>query len=141
MVSNEFFNFMRTENELGYLVNMSVELYNNNYYILQKIQTEKKLDIVEKYINQFNNNIIELIKSLKINDFINILKNELLELDNTMNELYSQYINEILNRTFIFDRKKIILNKLHKVNYSKLIKFINKYFNDNNKYVIIIKGN
>ena len=149
MVSQDFFNFIRTENQLGYLCSMDIEIYNNKYYIIQKVQSEKNIDIIENYINQFNNNIIELIKSLKINDFINILKNELLEFDNSMYELYSKYINEILNRTFLFNRKEILFKKINNINYSKLIKFINKYFYTsttqiktyNNKYTLIIKGN
>jgi hypothetical protein len=67
ILKDVFYNKLRTEEQLGYLVSMDFNKINNIYYIYQKIQSLIDVDIIEKKINNFNNSIINfiLIKCLK----------------------------------------------------------------------------
>ena len=142
--SEIFFDELRTKKQLGYLVSMNYELFRDHYYIYQKIQSTKPLNYIIKQINNFNKNIIKDVKSnfkkYNLDIFISSLKKEISEPANNLNEQYSKYLNEIITRNYLFNRKEILFNYIKLINPDKLKLFIMKYIY-NKKIIRIIKGN
>jgi insulysin len=133
MSSNLFFRELRTNKKLGYLVQMYSSIISNQYYIYQKIQSEVPCDDIIKHIKIFNNNLIDNIKKENFNKWKKIVINELNKKETNMNELYYKYLYEINERTYLFDRNKILLKYINEITQKTLINFINKYMLYNKK--------
>jgi len=138
---NNFFDELRTKQQLGYLVSMYYNNIKNNYFIIQKIQSSQDINYVKNKIDEFNNNLLNLLSEKKFNDAKNILKNELLSPENSLSDVYSIYLNEIINQYYLFDRKKIILNELNNITINNIIDFIKKYITLENCNIIYVKSN
>jgi secreted Zn-dependent insulinase-like peptidase len=138
ILGNDFFNKLRTIKQLGYLVNLSFISYNNDYYIIQKIQSNKDIKIIKKEINKFNKKIIKKINKINLDIYITKLKKELLEPDYNLNSKYSKYLVEILTRNYLFYKIETLLNYINNINKEDLINFINLIINKKNRIKIII---
>jgi insulysin len=141
ILSELFFNKLRTKKQLGYLVSMSYILFRDEYYISQKIQSAKPITFIIKNINKFNKKILLYLQKINFNKFIESLKNQINEPENSLNDQYSIYCSEILNRKYIFNKKEILLENIEKITPRKLKMFSIKYLNEKNKIYRIIQGN
>jgi secreted Zn-dependent insulinase-like peptidase len=141
IIGINFYNELRTNKQLGYLVNMKYLIYDNNYYICQQIQSDKPVKTIEDNINIFNKDIINIINKCDFNQFIIMLKNKLSEPDNNLIDIFSKYLSEIISQQYLFNRNELIFKKLNTINKGQLIKFVNMYINDKNKLVFITNGN
>ena len=54
ILSQPFFDNLRTKNQLGYIVKFSFAIFHDSYYICEKIQSSKPTDFVKNKINEFN---------------------------------------------------------------------------------------
>lgn len=135
-----FFKDLRTVNNLGYLVNMSYDIQNNNYYIKQKVQSIYDIKIIMKYIKHFNDNIINVLKDIDLTIILKTTEQSLKENLTTINEIYLKFYNDIIYNNYLFDINNILLHNLKYVNNYSLIKFVKKYILDN-KNIQIIKIN
>jgi secreted Zn-dependent insulinase-like peptidase len=126
-----FYTVLRTKKQLGYLVHMSFINCGEEYFILQKIQSEKSCEEINKEINNFNLTLLELIKEANLEEFKTSAENQLKEKDKSLSEVYSKYFSEIVSRTYLFDRKKIILQKLSQITTDSLLDFTKKYILEN----------
>jgi len=79
ILEKKFYNELRTKKQLGYLVNIGFSNQNDNYYFIQKIQSDKKCDIIMKEINNFNLNILNIIKDCNLDEYKKF-KSNLLEI-------------------------------------------------------------
>ena len=140
ILAQPFFELLRTKYQLGYLVHMSIHSIKNNYWIVQRVQSDKKPSIIEEKINHFNENIIKIINKANFEEFIKTLKKELEEADYSLSEQYNRYQPEISSRQFIFNRNKLLVKQVDKVDKKELIKFVKKNINNQNKKTIIING-
>ena len=134
-----FFNELRTNKQLGYIVKMKFAEYNNNYYIIQQILSNHPIDTVKNEIIKFNNLLLSKLSKININTYIEIIKNNLLVPSNNIYELCNIYLSEILNKTYLFYRKQILLEYINEIKLNDLINFINLYININNQIIIIIE--
>lgn len=139
ILSQLFFDDLRTKEQLGYLVNMNTSSYRNNYYITQKIQSEKSIDILLDKINKFNKNVNKYLKESKFDNFITSIKKELMEPEYSLNEKINKYLPEIANHEYIFDRKLILLKQVDKVTKEDVISYFDKILLTPVK--VIINGN
>jgi insulysin len=143
--SDKFFSILRTKKQLGYIVSMNFAIFRDKYYIYQKIQSTKSLNYIIKQINKFNKKILldvkNNFKNIKIDKYILSVKQKILEPENNLYEKYNLYLNEIISRKYLFNRKEILLNHINKLNLINLKIFILKYFNKKNKIIRIIQGN
>jgi secreted Zn-dependent insulinase-like peptidase len=138
--SDLFFNRLRTEQQLGYLVGLAYDVDNEHYYIYQKVQTTFNTDLVQERINEFNLSIIDELKKINLNKWIETLKQHLLKKEESLSDYYSKYYNEIVKQTYIFNRNEILLQNINKVNILDFEKWINKFIIHNkNKTIIISK--
>ena len=139
ILSQEFFNILRTKKQLGYLVRMAINNYNNDYYIIQTVQSNKSVDTVKKEINKFNNKIINIIKKANLLNYINQIKKDLSEPDNSLYDKYNKYISEIILRKYLFYKNEILLDNIDSLNINDLLNFIKLYINKKNRIQVIIK--
>jgi insulysin len=141
ILGQEFFNILRTKQQLGYLVNMYIMNIRNNYYIVQKVQSDKSVAIVEDNIIIFNNMISDIINNCNLAKIIETIKAELMEPDYSISDRINRYFPEILNREYIFNRNELLLKELKEININMIITFAKKYINNENIAKVIINGN
>lgn len=130
---NIFFEVLRTTKKLGYLVEMYGSIISNEYYIYQKIQSELSCNKIIEHIKIFNDSFIDNIKK---EDFIKWRKtviNHLMKKETNMNELYNKYSYEINQRTYLFNRNKILLKHINEISLKSLINFIEEKLLNNKK--------
>ena len=145
MLSNEFFDTLRTKKQLGYLVTMFDVKMSDNLFIIQRIQSDKGVEIVEKEIKEFNNKMVDIITNSDFDVYVDTLIKQLKEKDNSMDDRIGRYLPEILSRKFVFNRNKKLLKNLTSktkgIKKSDLINFINNMMGEKNIVKIIVKGN
>lgn len=141
ILSQHFFDELRTKNQLGYLVRMGQTSIRDEQFIIQKIQSEKSIEFVESKIKSFNANLIKLIESVDFDKFVSTLESQLKEADYSLDEKFMRYYPEISLRQYLFNRNDILLDQLYKLTRNDLVKFIKKFINSDNITKIIINGN
>jgi insulysin len=118
---------LRTKGQLGYLVKSSLSYDNFFYNINIKVQSVLAIQKVEDKMNDF----IEWFKKYLVDlddAFIMIkksVKGMLLAQPSSMTDLINQYIGEIENRTFIFNRHKLIAGEIDKISKDNIITLYN----------------
>jgi insulysin len=140
ILSQLFFDELRTKHQLGYLVRMGQNSIRDEQYIVQKIQSEKPIDLVESKIDLFNKNVINQIELADFAKFISTQESQLKEADYSLDEKFMRYYPEISLRQYLFNRNDILLEQLYKLTKDDLIKFVKKFINGDNKIKIIING-
>jgi insulysin len=140
LLSDKFFDELRTKKQLGYLVSMKSSNIMNNYALVQQIQSDKPIDNIIEEIESFNKNIFSFIKESEISEYKIRIKNTLKIKDNNTAEVFNRYSSEIINRTYLFNRKEILLQQIKNITFNDLKNFIERIINNNNCIKIIIKG-
>lgn len=142
ILERKFYTELRTKKQLGYLVHMSYTNHGDNHYILQKIQSDKSCNIILKEIEEFNKHIINIINKENLDEWLISAGNHLNEKDTSLNQMYHKYLTEILNRKYLFNRKKLVLQQIKNINKESIINHAKKYILNNiNKSVFFLEGN
>jgi hypothetical protein len=137
-----FYNKLRTDKQLGYLVSTNWKKINEEFYIFEKIQSKFDYKILNESINDFNKNIIEYLDEIDIKNWIVTLKDHLKTKDTNIDNVFLKYCSEINKREFRFKRNEELLNKTKNITENSVKKFIKKYLVDNkNIYTIFIEKN
>ena len=112
LIANQpFFNRLRTQEQLGYLVRFTKIKVRDNYYITQKIQSEKSLKYIKEKIDSFNEDFYESLVKMDTNTWTNwkkTIRTELKKRDESTNQTFNKYFNEILNNEYQFNRNELI---------------------------------
>lgn len=142
IIKDEFFNVLRTQKQLGYLVNFSLSKTRLEYYFVEKIQSSKSCDIILKEILEFNKKIISYVEKCDIAREKMTAKQYLEEKENSLYDYYSKYSSEIVSKEYMFDRSKLVLKQLESITKQLLIDTVNNYIlNNSNMCIINIMGN
>jgi insulysin len=155
LIGEPFFDKIRTTDKLGYIVKCISKHYinknNYNYLIIYVIQSNFKIDEIYEAINNFNiyfKNDFNLNNKKYNEKFLSIRNSQELDFSkkySNLDEEVSYYINSIIKKINIFNLKKLYLDIVKKIKFKKVIKYINKIFNNklnnNFKIVIDIKNN
>lgn len=141
ILSQLFFDDLRTKHQLGYLVTMGFNIYRDDYFMVQKIQSEKEIKIVEDLVEKFNQNMVKQIEKANFETFVQTLRNQISESDYSLDEKYERYYPEITLRKYLFNRRDKLLEQLNKVTKLDVIKFVKEYINPNNRIRYVIEGN
>ena len=140
-LKDRFFDDLRTNQTLAYVALLYSKSIRGNYGLICLIQSNvKEPEYVSSRIRDFINQQLEF--------FQNISENELKEFINAVEiTLKKPFINleeevkfngtEVVQHTYMFDKKEIQLNELKKVNKENLIKFYQEHFIDNVKKIDI----
>ncbi len=140
MLSQSFFDDLRTKHQLGYMVSMGFKNVRDEYYLIQKIQSDKPIELIEEKINNFNKTLINIVDQLDFDNFVSTIKNQLTEPDYSMDEKILRYLPEISLRQYLFNRNEILLEQLNKITKNDVIDFIKSYINSKNKKIFIIQA-
>lgn len=139
MISQEFFNVLRTKYQLGYLVRMSLVQHKNHYYISQTIQSSKPVKLLKTYLKAFNNKLmLKIIDKVDFNKYIDIIRKQINDPPKSLTEQFVKYLNEIIIQEYQFDRTKILSKALDNITKEDLINFVKLYINKSNRYQIIV---
>jgi insulysin len=142
ILEQPFFEELRTKKQLGYLVKFSLLNYGNNYYIVQKVQSDKNCQLLLTEINNFNINILNIINEINLDEWKISAKNYLNEKENSLSDIFNKFFSEIISRKYLFNRKQILTDNLINVSIDSLKKFITIFLLENNKKCIFqLNGN
>ena len=148
LISKEFFNNLRTKEQLGYIVKANNGIYgtldkqylNYNFIVQSNI---KDVDYLEERINKFVKEEIEnIIKNLSDTDLEEMkesTKELLLKPFNNLSISFSFYYDKIANKNFMYNFNKMISSKIYDINNKSLEDLYNKYFKNNTSVIIKIK--
>jgi len=134
LIDNESYNYLRTNEQLGYNVGSSIKKLINNYYLIIKVQSNKSVNYVkdkmDKFIEYFKEYFIKKINDKKEFDIIKQNIKKLINIEsNGTNEIFFKYFNEILLDRYFFNKEIILSNQLDKISADDMIKFSNLLFN------------
>ena len=147
ILNEPFFNSLRTEQQLGYIVKSFIDKIGSDrfkYYGYSfLIQSDKR---EPEYLNDRIQEFLKKIKDIKINnlneDILNKYKNtiiqELSQKDKTLNDNFYNNLSQIINSDYCFNYKKIISDKIKKINKNDIINIFNNIFINKFSRVIII---
>lgn len=139
ILSQEFFDELRTKKQFGYLVSMSMASFRNKYYITQKIQSEKSIDEIIKNINEFNTRIGKYLKKSEFEIFKESIKKELLEPEYSLSDKVNKFLPEITSHEYIFNRHLLLYEQVNNVSQKDIIDYFNNMLLTPVK--VIINGN
>jgi insulysin len=139
ILSQSFFDLLRTKKQLGYLVNMGTTVYRNKYYVTQKIQSDKSIKIILDNLNEFNSKVNDYLEKSDFDDYVKSIKKELLEPEYSLNDKINKYLPEITSHEYIFDRHIILSKQIDKVTKDEVISYFGKLLLVSVK--VIINGN
>jgi secreted Zn-dependent insulinase-like peptidase len=123
IVERKFYNVLRTEKQLGYLVDFSLSNILDEYFFIEKIQSDKNCDFILNEVNNFNKTILDEIDKCNLNEVKKSAENYLLQQENNTSHLFERYFSEIISRKYLFNRKKMIYEHLSKITKESLKKF------------------
>lgn len=132
IMSEYFFDELRTKQQLGYLVKQYVDITNNNIYLIQIIQSQEDLNKIKNLIKQFNNNFLIILQKMTETNITNIKNNlitTILSPFQSMEEQYSFEIKEIISNRLKFNRKKLLANEINKITQNDLINLLKAFKN------------
>ena len=115
LIKQPVYDFLRTKNQLGYLVDSNILKLNNLKYFYIKVQSEKKNSFVISKITEFLKLFDEiLLKKLnsELEDIKNIIKKEIKIKESNTGELITKYYYEIFVRDYMFNRKDLIYRQI-----------------------------
>jgi secreted Zn-dependent insulinase-like peptidase len=118
---------LRTKGQLGYLVKSLLSYDNSIYSINIKVQSGLDIKIVENkmsvYIEWFKTYLYETDSFNTIKESV---KGNLLSQPSNMNDLMNQYIGEIENQTYIFNKRELIASEINDISKKDIIILYNK---------------
>ena len=147
IVSKDFFDLLRTKDQLGYIVNSrsGVIGFTNKQHIIYRFLVQssvKKTDYLDERINKFiKSEIKEILDNLKLEEFEEIkksIKEKYTKPINNLGESSMYHYDKIINKNFMYNHNQLISSNILECTKEELIEFYNKYFVDKNiKYVNI----
>lgn len=136
--SQDFYNIIRTKKQFGYIARVKKINEDNNLYYSQLVQSEKSIEEIKEAFDEFNNDFLNNFDNKKFKEIKNTYRDLLLEPPSSTVDIFSMFNDEIYNKTYLFDRREILLIELQSIKYNDLINFFNEYIINDNKIEIII---
>jgi insulysin len=142
ILENKFYEELRTKKQMGYLVHLGINSNSDNYFLIEKIQSNRSCDEICIEINKFNDSILKLLEKCNLDEIKISAKNHLKEKYDSIDDYYNVFFKEIISRKYLFDRKKIILQQMNNITKDSIKEFVNEYiFNNQYKSIFKLKGN
>jgi len=141
IIQREFFNSLRTKEQLGYIVKCKDEIYgkiNDKYmsYVFFVQSYTHSCDYLEKRIRKFiKYEIDECIEKLNKDDFEEIKSSVINKLKQPFNDIYESsdfYVDKIINDNFMYSLNKELIKCLKNIKKSDIMRFYKKYINTKN---------
>ena len=129
ILSTKFYDELRTKEQLGYIVNLSIYRKENDYYIFELVQSSKDIQFVKDKMNKFNDNILNIINNVDIDKYRDTLKKQIEAPEESMDELYYDNLHEIIRNRFLFNIDELLLKQLETINKDDIINSLNIFKN------------
>jgi insulysin len=141
LIEQPCYDYLRTKNQLGYLVSSNIQKIILNYYLTIKVQTLKDVSIAEEKMNlfiEYFKKLLEtkLLESSELAKIKDVTRKLISEKESNTNELLAKYLPEIISRQYLFNRRELLLEQLDNISRKDIINYFNKI--TNNKIVIKI---
>lgn len=131
IVSEPFFNILRTKEQLGYIVHSGVLRSNGTQGIRFIVQSDKSPDYLEARTEAYVNHIEEMLVNMQECEFEkhkDALKTKKLEKPKKMKAQAARYWSEISSKQYMFERDEIEAQELSGIKKDELIDFYKQYF-------------
>jgi len=147
ILGNDFYYELRTEKEIGYVVKVKISIYDNNItqkiYIKFIVQSSKyTYDIVLREILDFikrqQKRILNELSEIDYKEFISSEKNILKRDFDTLSELSGYYFNSIVDESYLFNSKDILLKEIDSFTLDKFRSYFEKYIIKNIKLCFVV---
>jgi secreted Zn-dependent insulinase-like peptidase len=137
ILSNKFFDEMRTKSKLGYIVNSSYDIIGNKSCVLcQKYYIQSSKFSVEKLANNMRKffikmkNYISTITYDELQIFINSCVSNIIDKKEKLCDETKKMFEEILHERYNFNYKKELIEKIKVISLQSIILFYNNVFFD-----------
>lgn len=141
MIQEPFFNQLRTNEQLGYIVRSDVLDLDNTTNIIFQIQSAvKSPDYLEKRIDDFLKKFKQQIIKMNEQEFEKYILSMIevrKKLYTSIEEEFNFNVSEIIYDRYIFNRKEIEITFLAKINKKKLLNLFDKFITNNKRNLVI----
>ncbi|XP_039264342.2 insulin-degrading enzyme-like [Styela clava] len=134
MISEPFFNILRTKEQLGYVVHCSVTRSNSTQGIRFIVQSEKSPNYLEARIEAFINHVETMFSEMDESEFNRhkaALKARRLEKPKKLKAQTLKYWGEILSQQYMFERDQIEMSYLDNVEKEDVVTFYKDFLHIN----------
>lgn len=147
ILNNEFYYELRTEKEIGYVVKIKLSIYDNNLtqkiiikFIVQssKYAYDVVLSEILAFIKRQENRIKNELSEIDYKEYIIGVKNQLKRDFDTLSELSGYYFNSIVDETYQFNSKDILLKHIDSFTIDMFRSFFEKYITKNIRLCIVV---
>ena len=121
ILSTKFYDELRTKQQLGYIVFLSIYRKDNDYYIIETVQSSKDIKFIKNKMKKFNDNILNIINNSNIDNYKDTFKKQIEAPEESMNDLYYDNLNEIIRNRFLFNIDELLLKQLETINKDDII--------------------
>ena len=132
ILKDQFYDDLRTKQSLAYVAILTKKSVRGNWGILGLIQSNvKEPEFISGRIRNFYKESLKLIENLSDDDFkkyVNAVAVNLKKKDTNLEEELKRNAVEVVEHTYMFDRKKVQLKELNKITKEGLIEFYKNHF-------------
>jgi len=147
ILGNDFYYELRTEKEIGYVVKIKSSIYDNNFkqkiylkFIVQssKYKYEIVLQEILNFIKRQEKRILNELSEIDYKEFIQSEKNKLKRDFDTISDLTNYYFNSIIDKSYKFNSREILINKIDSFTLDVFRSFFEKYIIKNIKLCFVV---
>lgn len=131
IISEPFFNTLRTKEQLGYVVHSGVMCSNGTQGMRFLIQSDKPPDYLDARAEAYIHHIEKILDEMEDSGFArhkNALKTKKLEKPKKMKQQATRYWGEISSKQYMFERNEIEVKVLEDISKEDVKKFYTDYF-------------
>ena len=140
-IQQKFYDSLRTKQQFGYLVKTSIVKTNTEYYLIQKIQSERSLSDIKKAIDKFNQEFVTSFKEEGFDKLKKSVHDDLKEPDSSTLDTSSKFLSEISNNTYLFGRSHLLADYLIKIKFTDFSFFLKQFLFDMKKVTLSVRKN
>jgi secreted Zn-dependent insulinase-like peptidase len=147
ILGNDFYYELRTEKEIGYVVKIKTSIYDNNLtqkiiikFVVQssKYAYDNVLREILEFIKRQESRIFNELSEIDYKEFIESEKNKLKRNFDTLSELSGYYFNSIVDESYQFDSKDILLKQIDSFTIDIFRTYFEKYIIKNIKLCFVV---
>eukprot|EP00917_Polyrhabdina_sp_WS-2016_P024549 GHVP01053108.1.p1 GENE.GHVP01053108.1~~GHVP01053108.1.p1 ORF type:complete len:802 (+),score=114.26 GHVP01053108.1:22-2406(+) len=145
LIMEEFFDQLRTKEQLGYVTNCNLNNLKGQYVLTFTVQSEKSCEYLKERINRFIKEMDLFLLNINddvFNDTVEARKDLLLKKEKSL-YCYSEYYIDLINESYFdFEWKNKCIEILDKINKNTIIRFYKEHIIESNKAAYIsVRGN
>jgi secreted Zn-dependent insulinase-like peptidase len=141
IVGEQFFNSLRTQQEIGYVATIAPRIYSNeyNYDVIDEIMITSSSFSKEVVLEK----IMEFIKNITVDEtsYSNMVRSLKKSLNSHYEEptiIFSRNFQQIMSRRFIFNSNELLLQQTNNIPFNKFTDFVKNKIINADKYTVCI---